>query len=483
MRSYKSIIRTCITLVLVFGVLPVFGQNANASFQRLVSGWQNNAELKNASIGIAVSDFGSGEILYESQAQLSLVPASVLKIVTTATALEVLGPDFRFETSLSNSGLIRNDTLLGNLEIIGGGDPTLGSGYFPEEESFMDKWIKALQENGISVISGNLVLDARIFEKQIIPDTWVWEDLGNYYGAVASGLSVFDNLYEIHLRSENVADRPARIIRINPEIPDLNLQNEVLSSDVNGDQTCVYRSLIDSGSVIRGTIPKNKSDFVVKASVPDPPSVLASEFRKKLETAGIKLLGKVRYEKSAPNSNLISVIQSPPLRDIISVTNHESVNLFAEHLLKYLAYLKGGLGNTSDGCKFVEQFWKEKGIDTRGFFMHDGSGLSRFNCITANQLLSILNYMATKSRNAAFFNASLPTAGNGTLTSFSFQNFPNQSLRAKSGSMTRVRCYAGYLNCVSGRKLSFVIMLNNFSCSQAVAVRKIEELLVMLREN
>ncbi len=467
------------------GVFSGTAQNQTTTFQQKITEWQNAPGLTNAGIGLAVSDNQTGEELIRSEPQLSLVPASILKVVTTATALEVFGPDFRFSTSLSYSGIIRNDTLFGNLQIIGGGDPTLGSVYFPENNQFMEKWIQAIEANGIKTISGNLVLDATIYESQMIPNTWVWEDLGNYYGAGASGISVYDNMYEIHLSSENAADKPTKVIRIFPEIPDLELKNEVLSSDQNSDQAYVFGSPLETRRIIRGTIPKNKPDFIVKASVPDPAALLASEFRKKLASSGISLLGVNRFEKAKttePPSGQLAVTQSPALRDMIRVTNHESVNLFAEHFLKHLAFQEYGLGTTKNGCKFIIQFWKEKGLDMTGFFMNDGSGLSRFDAITASQMVSILNYMKTKSACSADFYQSLATVGNGTLTVFSNDNFPNQCLHAKSGSMTRVRCYAGYLTAISGRQFSFAIMLNNFSFSQSEAIKKIEKLLVEMRK-
>jgi len=140
------------------------------------------------------------------------------------------------------------------------------------------------------------------------------------------------------------------------------------------------------------------------------------------------------------------------------------------------------LGSTKGGCQFVVQFWKDKGLDMSGFFMNDGSGLSRFTAITALQIVNILNYMITKSAYTTDFYESLATVGKGTLNNFSKVSFPNLSLRAKSGSMTRVRCLAGYLNTESKRQLSYSIMLNNFSCSQGEAIRKIEEVLVELRK-
>jgi len=461
----------------------VSAQSQLTSFHQKIAAWQSTSGLANASIGIAVHDNQTGEELIRSEPQLSLVPASILKVVTTATALEVFGSDFRFSTLLSYSGIIRNDTLFGDLQIIGGGDPTLGSGYFPESKSFQEKWIGILQSKNIKVITGSLIMDATIYEQQTIPNTWIWEDIGNYFGAGASGISVFDDLYQIHLKSGIAAGQRTEIVRIDPEIPDIDLQNEVLSSDLNSDEAYVFGSPMENKRVIRGTIPKNSNDFVIKASVPDPAKLLAAEFMKRLSKNGISVSGATKYEKAKNGSSIrLSVVQSPPLRDIIRVTNHESVNLFAEHLLKHLAFQKYGLGTTKDGCKFIVEFWKDKGLDMTGFFMNDGSGLSRFDAVTASQMVAILNYMKTKSVHSADFYQSLATPGNGTLTVFSSADFPNDCFHAKSGSMTRVRCYAGYLTSLSGRNLSFTIMLNNFSFSQSEATQKIEEVLLEIRK-
>ncbi len=464
-------------------ISAAFAQDNRSATQQKISGWQNTSIFKNASICISVSDNQTGDELLKSEPQQSLVPASILKLVTTATTLEVFGPDFHFETTLSYSGTIRNDTLFGDLQIIGGGDPTLGSKYFPEYNYFQEEWMKKIQQKNIKVVAGNLILDATIYESQTIPNTWIWEDIGNYYGAGATGISVYDNLYEIHLKSGSEAGKPTKILNIVPEIPNLDLQNEVLSSDTNSDQSSVFGSPMENRRIIRGTIPKNRTNFVVKASVPDPSALLAAEFRKKLTANGITVSGITKYEKAKiDSSGRLSVFQSPPLREIIRVTNHESVNLFAEHLLKHLAFQKNGLGTTKGGCKFVVEFWKEKGLDMSGFFMNDGSGLSRFNAVTASQMVSILNYMKTKSEYSTDFYESLATVGKGTLTVFKNENFPNECLRAKSGSMTRVRCYAGYLTAISGKELAFTIMLNNFSCSQTEAIRIIEEVLIELKK-
>lgn len=474
-----------IVCIVIFSLLLINGlaQSQLAAVQQHIQAWQSSSGLKNATIGICVSDDRTGEFLFKSEPQLSLVPASIMKVITTATALEVFGPDFRFSTKLAYSGTVRNDTLFGDLQIIGGGDPTLGSVYFPENNLFFDIWIEAIRNASIKVIKGNLIVDASIYESQTIPNTWVWEDIGNYYGAGASGISVFDNLYEIHLKSEAIAGKITELIKTIPEIPNLELINEVVSSDQNSDQAYVFGCPMEYKRIIRGTIPKNQADFTIKASVPDPAALLAFEFRKKLSLNSISLSGISKYEKAKENSiNQLSVIKSPPLKDIVRVTNHESVNLFAEHLLKHLAFQKYGIGSTKEGCKFIVQFWQDKGLDMNGFFMNDGSGLSRFNAFTAVQMVNVLNFMKAKSDYSNDFYRSLPAVNNGTMTVFNDVSFPNDCLRAKSGSMTRVRCYAGYLNTLSGRQLSFSIMLNNFSCSQKEVIKKIEGLLVELRK-
>ncbi len=463
------------------GLSAVFAQTGQNTIQEKITNWQNSAALQNAAIGFAVTDDNSGQEIFKSEPQLSLVPASIFKVVTTATALEVFGPDYRFKTTFSYSGNLHGDTLTGDLQIVGGGDPTLGSMYFPDYNNFFDEWLNTLQKVGIRVITGDIVVDATIYEKVQVPGSWVWEDLGNYFGAGASGLTIFDNMYEIHLKSPQTAGQLTQIIKTTPQIPDLELQNEVRSSDINSDQSYVFGSPEDSRRVIRGTIPKDRSDFTVKASVPDPPMFIASELSRKLAAKGIRFSGKIKLQK-AQNGITLTETHSPPLRDIIRVTNYESVNLFAEHLLKHLAWQKTGLGTTEDGCQFILDFWKEKGLNLNGFFVNDGSGLSRFDAITASQMCHILNYMKTQSRYVDGFFQSLPTAGFGTLTNFNRAEFPNASFRAKSGSMTRVRCYAGYLKTDSGRDLSFTVMLNNFSCPMSEATRKIQELLLELKK-
>ncbi len=450
----------------------------------LISQWAGQKLLQNASIGIYIEDAATGDNLGSFNPQLSLVPASTLKLVTTATALEIMGVDYRFSTKLAFNGIIRNDSLLGDLIIIGGGDPALGSRYFKAHylaDHFLKSWTDSLSSYHIRHISGNIITDATIYDDQTIPDTWIWEDMGNYFGAGVSGLSVYDNSCEIHLWSPSPAGKPTRITSIDPAVPGLTFDNRVLSSDDQRDLAYIYGSPLDFHRVIRGSVPKGKQDFVIRASIPNPAQLLAWQLKTRIEAQGITIGGQIKEATGKITDQVIlATTYSPPLIDLIRVTNHESVNLFAEHLLKHLAYLKTGVGSVKEGIPFVTDFWKNRGIDAHGFFMCDGSGLSRFNALTAEQMVGILAYMKNKSRYSELFFNSIPAVPDGTLYQFNAQNFPGKSLRAKSGSMTRVRCYAGLLRTASGREILFDISLNNFSCSQSNATQAVEKLLKSL---
>jgi len=464
----------------------VFAQSIELPNQ-IINNWVNNEYFSNASLGIYIEDGNTGETIASYNDEKSLIPASTQKIFTTAAALQILGPDYKFVTRLSYDGEIRNDTLLGDLILKGGGDPTLGSEYFKNSYScsnFLDIMIDSLNHNNIKFIKGDIITDVSVYDDQRIPDTWVWGDLGNYYGAGPCGLSIYDNMCKIHFSSPSVAGEPVKIISVIPYIPYLKFENNVLSSDINRDKACVYGSPWGGKRIIRGTIPKGKGDFVIKSSIPDPAYLMASELKNKLKQNGIYILGNIKKRKDIPKPkdifNLCS-IYSPSLIEIIRKTNYFSVNLFAEHILKQLDYEKNGKGSTKGGVKIILDYWKSKGIFTEGVYMCDGSGLSRYNESTPKQMVKVLSYMKNKSPYGNLFFSSIPDAPEGTLYYFHGENFPDRSLKAKSGSMTHVRCFAGCIKTVSGREILFSVMINQFLCSQYFVCHQVETLLKEVR--
>ncbi len=444
-------------------------------------------QYRNAAIGIHVVDLANGSTLIEMNGDKLLIPASALKIITSATALEILGPDYCFKTHVGYTGKIAdNNELNGDLVIIGGGDPTLGSVYFRNSalnDSFIQVWVNKIKASGVKKITGNIIMDGSAYDNEEIPPTWVWGDIGNYYGAGANAFTCFDNRFSITFRSPANAGEQTEIISVYPKTEGLKIENEVVASDINRDLAYVYGSPLSKNRVIRGTIPKNKNSFTIKASLFQPGELMAAELVRQLAAEGIFFSGKVEFEKiNKSEVNTIYIYESPPLAEIVKVLNHESVNLFAEHLIKQIAFAKTGQGSREKGIELVKKFWQSHDIDTQNLFMEDGSGLSHFNAISPAQLTSVLTYMAQKSVNRDVFLNSLPIAGEGTLSGFDSGIFPGKTLRAKSGSMTRVRCYTGYLLTDSGKTIVFSFMFNHFSGTNSKLSKEIENFLCVLKK-
>lgn len=455
---------------------------AQHGFENRLNILLNKPEYRNATVGIQVSDIVSDENIFSLNANRLLIPASTMKLVTTASALEILGADYLFKTILAYSGKIeKNGILNGDLLVKGGADPALGSEYFKDYYfEFLKNWAKQIKAAGIRKVNGNLVLDGSIYDSEKVPATWIWEDLGNYYGAGANAFTVYDNLFRITFQSSVKAGDPTKIIATYPLIEGINIRNEVLSSEKNSDNAYVFGSPLDKSRVVRGTIPANRTAFTIKAAIPNPEEILATDFQNALANEGIFFSGKISFAQAGHKKNQTVFIQeSPTLAEIAKVLNHESVNLFAEHFLKQIAVEKEGAGNRGKAIDLVCNYWKGKGLQIEEIFMEDGSGLSHFNAVSPAFFVRLLKYMAN---NDAFVN-SLPLAGKGTLDRFNPTLFSGNTLRAKSGSMTRVRCYAGYLNTDKGNKLAFSIMFNHFSGPHSALIKEIENLLLELKEN
>ena len=437
--------------------------------------------LKNAGYSIYALDAESGEVLYETP-QISLVPASVMKLMTTAAALEILGPGFQFHTKIGYSGVINLEKglLEGDLVLKGGADPAFYSEYFPEHyKGTFNAWAEAISKRGIKDIPGNLVVDLSRLEGPTIPGGWLWEDIGNYYGAGVSALTYSDNNYKIHFASPDELGKTVRISSIYPNIDSLRLVNKVISSEVNRDLSVVYGAPGSFSQLIEGTIPKGNTDFVVKAAMPDPALIAAEHFVDMLKKNGITISGKIVYVRNSKNRefNLIADELSPPLKDLIVPLNHESINLFAEHLLREIGRARKGSTELQESVDALKEFWAEKKIFMGGFYPTDGSGLSRSNALCTRTLAEVLRFMYLGPNREVFFN-SLPVAGqSGTLRSAFKGSLLENNLQAKTGSMTRVRSLAGIFTNHSGKKVIFVVITNNFEGSQAAAGQKIESFL------
>lgn len=439
------------------------------------------AALRNAGYSVYVIDVDNDTVLFETP-QISLVPASVMKIVTTAAALELLGTDFEFHTQLGITGKVNVKTGLldGNLVLRGGCDPAFYSEYFPEHyKGTFETWAAALSRAGVKNIQGNFIVDLSQMSGVSVPGGWLWEDIGNYYGAGVSALTYSDNYYKIHFSSPTEPDKPATINRTDPQIDSLKLNNKVVSSKVNRDLAFIYGAPGSFSQLAEGTIPRGHPDFIVKAAMPDPVKVASAEFIKVLRSNNIEISGKILFVTKSPIEaiTLIADKSSPPLRDLIVPLNKESINLFAEHLLREIGRARKGSSSLDSSIIALNEFWIEKGIFQQGFYPTDGSGLSRSNGICPRTLAEVLRHIYLSSYRDDFFN-SLPLAGrSGTLQNALKGTKLENNLRAKTGSMTRVRSIAGIFTNQAGKKVIFAVITNNFEGSQDSVGREIEDFL------
>jgi D-alanyl-D-alanine carboxypeptidase/D-alanyl-D-alanine-endopeptidase (penicillin-binding protein 4) len=467
-------------LPLLVGFITTLSPGQEKPFEIFI----NDTSMVHASVSLSIIDAETGSPVFEYQQDKSLAPASIMKLITSSAALEVLGPDHMFTTSLYYTGSLNKSgkTLKGDIIVKGGGDPTLGSDNFKDHYGdFMKNWVERIRSLGINRIDGSVISDDSYFDYMPVPSKWLWEDLGNYYGAGVYGLSVYDNTYEIHFRTSGDGSVPV-VTKVTPEISGFHLDNYLTASG-SGDNGYIFSPPYSNSGWISGTIPVNQEDFVLKGSIPDPPLFLATILDSMLVSEGIEItgnpttsrLGKGHYNEGL---TLLYRTESPPLRDIIKVLNRESVNLYAETLLKEMGKDSGGNGSTSSGVDLINSFLDEIGISRNGMHLTDGSGLSPANAVNARGVAGLLLYMKNKSGHFEDFFESLPEGGkNGTLSGCFLDHVFDSRLRAKSGSMTRVRGYAGYLNTLSDRELIFCIIINNFSGPSAVIVAGIESIL------
>lgn len=452
-------------------------------------------DFKNAGFGFLAIDSQSGEIISEFNQDMALSPASNQKLITTATVLELYGPDYRFETRLFYTGQLDTIThiLHGNIIIKGGGDPSLGSKYFDEtkDKQFLGQWVEAIQNLHIDSIAGAIIADASIYSKDIVPMTWTWSNMGNYFGAGANGLSIYDNYYTINFKTDSLIGHKAEITATVPDIPFLVFDNEVIGDTVYGDNTNILGAPYSNMRYLRGELPLAQANFGVKGSLPDPAYFAAFELDRTLKSAGIKIennpsclsLPEKEGQQMKEEQTAISSTFSPPLSEIIDQTNLHSVNLFAEHFLDHCGIKLIGSAETEDDAEAIIAFWKEKGMDVQGMSQNDGSGLSRNDAVTPRQMVFLLNYMKKNSPYFDIYYNSLPLAGeSGTLKGLLKGSFAEGNLRAKSGTIDRVKAYSGYVKSKSSREIIFSMIVNNFSCTSGEARAKFERLMKALSD-
>ena len=449
--------------------------------------------MRGASFSLVVKDVQEGRTVYSYDTDRLQSPASVLKTVATATALEILGEDYRYPTTLEYDGILENGTLEGNLYIKGSGDPSLGSSHFaPGQNKFLSTWIAALQKAGIKHITGSVISDESIFDTEGVSIKWLREDMGNYYAPGSYGISIFDNMYKLSLQTGAAGTRPV-LKGTEPDIPFIRFKNYLKAAPVSSDSAYIIGAPLDDVRYLYGVLPANREAYVLKGDIPDPALYLARYLTDQLQQKGIRVDGspscyRIEVEenrwKKGERKEIVTTY-SPTLREIASVCNHVSHNLYADALVKtvglqYKPRRNEMISSFGRGVQVVKEYWEKKGLDVFPLRMNDGSGLAPADKVSAGFMGELLVYMATESAVSDAFIASLPQAGiEGSVRNFLKGSKLQGKARLKSGGITGVRSYAGYIT-KDGKTYAVAVFSNNYSCPMSLMTRALEKLLLQL---
>ncbi len=448
-----------------------------------------NDSVSHGAFGFCLATADSGKIILQHNSDKSLIPASSLKIVTTGVALDMIGAGYSIPTYLQYSGTINKatHTLHGNIYIRGSGDPSLGSNNFGANtyKLTLQRWMTAIHSLGIDTIKGAIVGDGDIFDYDAVPGGWAWEDAELDYGAAPSGLNFRDNCYDINV---SISANGYAYAYVDPPVPGMKTSNTVMYNPfILNSYAYAAGPPFTSERLLRGEV-KYGGTYI--APVSDPAYFCAYSLYKFLRKNGISVsdsattVRRLRIDGNnlQPERSSIFTTYSPSLGSIIYYTNHVSQNMYAETILKLISVLKNSYGSTAGGIRAVYNYWKDKNIDLRGFYICDGSGLSRANNVTAKQLAFFLVSYANDSTIFRTFYTSLPVYGASLVAGGQDEPIAKLNIHAKGGYMSRVRSLAGYVKSKSGKLMSFSMIANNQEFIWFNMVARMEKILKLMTE-
>lgn len=457
----KIFIKNLVTIICI-NVMSVMASAQEAkTIEQAYQTFEQQPNLKYGMASLTVIDAKTGKVVFSKNGETGLPTASTLKVITSATALDLLGPNFTFKTKLYYTGEIDSlGTLRGNIVIEGGGDPTLASARFPEinEESLLNKWVYAIQNAGIQCIEGSIIGDDRYFNGNTVPGGWTWTDIGNYYGAGTSGLNWRENSVGLNFKAGSRPGDKTEITSLTVDSSYLNIYNEAITGPKGtGDNVYAYSAPYSTKIYARGTygIDLKKT---IEISVPDPAYDAAYQLQKALRRINILTENEPMTGKQIDELGMtldihrveLDVHESPKLTDVIHWFNQKSINLYGETLLRTIGMYSGQKADTEGAAEMVKKFWKAKlNIPEGELNFVDGSGLSPQNRVTTAAMTKIMNYARTRSWYDAFYK-SLPTY-NG--------------MKMKSGTIGGALGYTGYQKSAAGQEYTFSLLVNNFEGS------------------
>jgi len=435
--------------------------------------------------GVLVKSLKTDETLYALNAGKLMLPASNMKIVTLAAAAEKLGWDFTYETTVLAAGPISNGVLDGDLVVVGSGDPSLVAADGMADRVFGD-WAQQLKQRGVRTVSGRVVGDDNGFEKETLGFGWMWDDLPDDYSAGVGALQYNESAVRVTIAPGPAAGDAAGI-SIVPGGSGLTIVSAVGTAAAGGSASMSTRRLPGSMKLeLRGSIPVDAAPSALNVSVDNPTQFFVSALRTALIANGIDVRGpavdvdEVGDAPAASRATALISYRSPPLSTLAMRLMKISQNQYAETLLKTVGAAPGVIPAAAAGRGAAQAIFERWGVKADALIQRDGSGLSRYDLVTPEALVTILTHVDRDPRLKEPFERSLPIAGGEGLSSRMKGTPAEGNVRAKTGSMTGVRGLSGYVTAADGEPLVFSILANNFEIPAASVNQTTDAIVIRL---
>lgn len=427
-----------------------------------------NAPLfAHATWAVVIESLATGEVLYELNRSKLVMPASNMKIVTMAVAAETLGWDYRYETKLVSSAPIEAGVLRGDLVVIGSGDPSI-NGRYGDATRVFEQWADRLSAAGITAIDGRIVGDDNRFDDERLGPGWSWDYLAYGYAAPVGALQFRESMATLLVRPGNAPGAPLSLT-LEPADAGLSVVNRAVTGASQTRADLDFRRLAGQQTLeVRGTMPIGAAQLDRTVTVDNPTDYFVRSLRAVLRARGIDVRGEavdiddISGEAGLEAGRTLATHVSAPLGDIGTLLMKVSQNLYAESLLKTVG-TRRGIGSVESGRAVAREVLERWGVAPEAYVLADGSGLSRYNYLTAGTIATILGRMRQDPRHASAFAATLPVAGrDGTLANRMKKTRAEGNVRAKTGSIANVRALSGYVRARDGEPLLFSIIANDF---------------------
>jgi D-alanyl-D-alanine carboxypeptidase/D-alanyl-D-alanine-endopeptidase (penicillin-binding protein 4) len=457
----------------------------------------DHPDFANAFWGVRVERL-DGSVIYDRNGQKRLIPASNMKLVTTAAALELLGPDYTYETRLEAAGTVdAAGALQGDLVILGSGDPSLGTWRIegrPDGDGLLQGWVEKVKAAGIKEVRGAVVADGRVYTKEYVSGDWEYEDLPFWYAAGTCGVNFSENVFRFTTAPGAAVGDPATL-SFKPVTRYFTVINETktVASGGKKDADITFRDPASNVVTFGGTMPIDAQPFEQRGSVADGELYAATLLVEALERGGVVVKGGAATARvpaeaarldavASEKRTVIDRVSSPPMREIVRMINKPSHNFYADCAFRSMGVAKKGKGDYDGGSEAVKDWLKGIGVpDLDSFDILDGSGMARRDFVTARLMCGLLRYMQQNSASFEIYKDSLPTPGQEYKKRDGWKPAELQGrLYAKTGYIGNVRSLSGYLLSADDEPLVFSMISNNITVSIDRADEAIDGALILV---